>query len=336
MFDSPAAISDFLGALSCVDEGARAAAEQRQKILTKPQGSLGRLEELAIFLAGWHGTQPRAERVQILLFAGNHGVTRQGISPFPAEVTVQMVANFERGGAAINALADTFGLNLSVHPLSLDNPTADISVEPAMDEAGALEAWNAGANAVDSNADIVAFGEMGIGNTTIAAALCAVSLGGAGIEWAGRGTGLDQAGVQHKAAIVDRALARHGNGSPVAFDILRSLGGRELCAIAGGICAARRYRIPVLLDGFVVCAAAAPLFAQEPAILQHCLAGHCSAEQGHRRLLKTFDLLPLLNLEMRLGEGSGAAVAVAILRAAVATHNRMATFESAGVSERTE
>ena len=323
----------FLAGLPRPDSAAQDCARTRQQSLTKPPGSLGELENVAVFLAGWQGPQIRADQIQVVLFAGNHGVTRQGVSPYPPDVTVQMVANFRNGGAAINAIANAFGLQLAVHPLSLEQPTGDISTEDALTEDEALAALNAGADAVDGKSDIVVIGEMGIGNTTIAATLCAAALGGNGLDWAGAGTGLDTAGVQHKAKIIDRALARGGKELS-AFEILRKLSGRELCAMAGAVCAAREKRIPVVLDGFVACAALAPLFAQQPKILDHCLAGHRSAERGHARLLEHFDRRPLLDLGMRLGEGSGAALATAIVRAAVATHMKMATFEGAGVSNR--
>jgi nicotinate-nucleotide--dimethylbenzimidazole phosphoribosyltransferase len=333
MLSTLSAFAELLDTLPTADGAAREVARMRQEILTKPPGSLGRLEEIAVFLAGWQRPQIRADRVQVLLFAGNHGVTRQGVSPYPSEVTAQMVANFECGGAAINALAKTLGLALSVHPLSLEKPTGDISIEDAMTEAEALTAFQAGADAVDARADLLVVGEMGIGNTTIAAALCAAAFSGTGLDWAGAGTGMDSAGVHHKAEIIDRALARVGTAN-AAFEIMQKLGGRELCAIAGAVCAARQKRIPVLLDGFVACAALAPLFATHPAILEHCLAGHRSAERAHVHLLERFGLRPLLDLDMRLGEGSGAALAVAVVRAAVATHTGMATFEAAGVTDR--
>jgi nicotinate-nucleotide--dimethylbenzimidazole phosphoribosyltransferase len=293
---------------------------------------LGRLEDIAIFLAGWQGDAIRANHVQVSLFAGNHGVTAQGVSPYPSAVTEQMVANFSHGGAAINALSNAFGLKLSVLPLSLDTPTGDISVTDAMSVGETLDALNAGVRSVNPDADVLVVGEMGIGNTTIAAALCAASLGGNGLDWAGAGTGLDSAGIVHKAKVIDRALARASAAGP--FDILRQLGGRELAAIAGAVCAARARRLPVILDGFVTCAAVAPLFAAAPGILDHCLAGHRSAERGHARLLERFGLRLLLDLEMRLGEGSGAALAASVVRAAVATHTQMATFAGAGVSDR--
>ncbi|MBL6853919.1 MAG: nicotinate-nucleotide--dimethylbenzimidazole phosphoribosyltransferase [Alphaproteobacteria bacterium] len=332
-FSQPAGLASFLGALPQPDPSAREAAALRQQQLTKPPGSLGMLEQIAIFLAGWQGPAIHADRIQVTLFAGNHGVTKQGVSPYPPEVTGQMVANFNAGGAAINALAGALGLNLSVHALDLDRPTGDISVTDAMTVEEALDALNAGIAAVDPASDVLVIGEMGIGNTTIAAALCAVSLGGAGADWAGAGTGLDTAGVVNKARVIDRALARSGSARD-AFATLKSLGGRELAAMAGAVCAARHHRVPVLLDGFVACAALAPLVAESPGILDHCLAGHRSAERGHARLLEHFNLRPLLDLNMRLGEGSGAALATAVIRAAVATHTGMATFDSAGVSDR--
>ncbi len=332
MFAAPDALSRFLAAMPAPDGAARERAAARQAQLTKPPGSLGRLEEIAVFLSGWQGDAIRAAHVQVALFAGNHGVTAQGVSPYPPAVTVQMVENFRHGGAAINALSSTFGLKLSVLPLSLDTPTGDISVADAMSADETLEALNAGAGSVDPHADLLVVGEMGIGNTTVAAALCAASLGGNGLDWAGAGTGLDSAGVVHKAKVIDRALARASVSGP--FEILQQLGGRELAAIAGAVCAARARRLPVILDGFVTCAAVAPLFAAEPAILDHCLAGHRSAERGHARLLERFNLRPLLDLDMRLGEGSGGALAAAVVRAAVATHTQMTTFAGAGVSDR--
>lgn len=191
MFRTRSDFENFLGAMPRPDAQAREEAVQHQQQLTKPPGSLGRLEEIAVFLAGWQKPAIRGEYIQVVLFAGNHGVTKQGVSPYPSEVTAQMVANFRHGGAAISALSNVFGLRLSVHPLELERPTGDISVEDAMTEDETLAALNAGAKAVDANADIVVIGEMGIGNTTIAAALCAASLGGTGLDWAGAGTGLD-------------------------------------------------------------------------------------------------------------------------------------------------
>jgi nicotinate-nucleotide--dimethylbenzimidazole phosphoribosyltransferase len=313
----------------------RRAAIERQQQLTKPAGSLGRLEECAIFLAGWGRVpEPRVEAPRVVIFAGNHGVVARGVSPFPPDVTAQMVANFAAGGAAINAIAQAGGVALEVVPLGLDTPTADISREAAMSELELLDALNAGARTAAGDGDVLALGEMGIGNTTIAAALAARSLGGSGADWAGPGTGLDPAGIARKAAVIDEALALHAGSGGSAVEILRCLGGREIAAIAGAVVAARHHSIPIILDGYVVTASLAPLFRENAAILDHCLAGHCSAEPAHRRLLAEMGLRPLLDLEMRLGEGTGAVLAMALLRAAAATHNQMATFAEAQVANR--
>ncbi|MEM9010224.1 MAG: nicotinate-nucleotide--dimethylbenzimidazole phosphoribosyltransferase [Pseudomonadota bacterium] len=332
-FASLAAFANHLDAPPAVDQAAMAAAAARNDVLTKPPGALGRLEALALWLAGWHGRPvPRLDQVQIAVFAGNHGVTAQGVSAFPAEVTAQMVANFEAGGAAINQLARLHGAALTVHALALETPTADLTQAPAMTEEACLEALRAGWEAVDPAADLLILGEMGIGNTTVAACLGAALFGGAGQDWAGRGTGVDAAGQERKAAVVDAALARHGPALGDPFEALRRLGGREVAAMVGAMARARMRRIPVLLDGFVVTAAAAVLARRSADLLAHCLAGHRSAEQAHGRMLTSLRLDPLLDLDMRLGEGSGAAVALGVLRAAVACHGGMATFADAGVS----
>ncbi|MEI9926880.1 MAG: nicotinate-nucleotide--dimethylbenzimidazole phosphoribosyltransferase [Sphingomonas sp.] len=334
-FASVAAFERALAELPAADEDAIAAARARQAELTKPAGSLGRLEDVAVFIAGWQRrARPRIERGRVAIFAGNHGVTRHGISAFPAEVTVQMVANFEAGGAAINQLARAAGLELTVIALDLDRPTEDFTIGPALSEAEWLAALSAGAAAVEPGLDLLVVGEMGIGNSTAAAALCARSFGGAASAWVGPGTGLDAAGVDRKAEVIERALARHADAPAGAFETLRRVGGRELAAIAGAVLAARHARVPVLLDGFISGASIAPLAAQNPAIVDHCLAGHCSTEPGHARLLARLGLDPLLRLGMRLGEGSGAAVAASIVRAALAAHDGMATFAEAAVSNR--
>jgi nicotinate-nucleotide--dimethylbenzimidazole phosphoribosyltransferase len=333
VFENIAAFIAALGALPDPDAGAIAAARARQGQLTKPPGSLGRLEELAIFLAGWQGRErPVIDRGRVAIFAGNHGVTVHGVSAFPAEVTAQMVANFAAGGAAINQLARAAGLELSVVPLDLDRPTADFTQGPAMDEAECLAALNAGAAAVEQGLDLLVVGEMGIGNTTSAAALAALSFGGDAGEWVGVGTGVDEAGLARKRAVVQRGLLLHGSGATNAFDRLARVGGREIAAMAGAVLRARQLSVPVLLDGFISCAAVAALAADAPGITAHCLAGHLSAEQSHGRMLGHLGLEPLLLLDMRLGEGSGAAVAAQILRSAVAAHGGMATFAEAGVA----
>ncbi|MBB6122833.1 nicotinate-nucleotide--dimethylbenzimidazole phosphoribosyltransferase [Sphingobium subterraneum] len=308
-------------------------ASVRQAELTKPAGSLGRLEEIALFMAGWQGRErPRADRIHAAVFAGNHGVAAQGVSAFPSEVTAQMVANFRQGGAAINALALACGADLEVVALNLDRPTADITQAPAMTEAECLAALNAGAEVVRDGIDLLFVGEMGIANTTPAAALCAQAFGGEAAAWVGRGSGIDDAAIIRKIGAVDRALELHGPHCGSPFETLRRLGGREIAAMAGAILAARMRRVPVLLDGFICCASIAPLAAVAPTITQHCIAAHCSAEAAHGQVLERLGLEPLLRLGMRLGEGSGAAVAAQIVRSALAAHNEMATFAEAAVA----
>jgi nicotinate-nucleotide--dimethylbenzimidazole phosphoribosyltransferase len=324
---------------ACLDlpEGDSVAAAEvlaRQAELTKPPGSLGRLEEIVAWLARWGRNPPRLGRVDILVFAGNHGVTAQGVSPFPAAVTAQMVANFSGGGAAINQLAQVAGATLRVTPLDLEKPTADFTREPAMDEVSFLTAAAAGYRAVRPDADLICLGEMGIGNTTAAAALAAALFGGDGARWAGRGTGVDDRGLARKRAAIDKALACHANVMDDPLRVAAALGGRELAAILGATLAARHCRIPVLLDGFVCTAAAAPLAKLRADALDHTQAAHVSAEAAHRALLDALKLKPLLDLGMRLGEGSGAALAVSILRAALACHTGMATFAEAGVANK--
>lgn len=334
MFASAAHFAEILQQLPAPFEEAQAQAIARQQVLTKPPGSLGRLEALSVFLAGWQGAERLTlDKIEALLFAGNHGIVEEGVSPFPQAVTAQMVANFEAGGAAINALTRLFGHNLKVVPLSLEQPTGNFAKRPALGEGELLDALNAGAAAVEqSDAALIYFGEMGIGNTTSAAALSAAVFGGAGREWAGPGTGLTPGGVVAKAEVIDRALDLHAGFERSPFEVMRIFGGRELAAIMGGIVAARLRRVPVLLDGFVVTAAAAPLILAGREVLEHCLAGHCSAEPGHQRLLDSLWMEPLLALDMRLGEGSGAALAVSLCQAAAATYNEMATFDEAAIS----
>ncbi|MEM6637947.1 MAG: nicotinate-nucleotide--dimethylbenzimidazole phosphoribosyltransferase [Pseudomonadota bacterium] len=327
-------VAEAIRDLPAPDRAARDAAAARNAVLTKPLGALGRLEELALWLAAWQRTPtPRINAPQVVIFAGNHGVTAQGISAFPREVTAQMVGNFEAGGAAINQLAQTVGARLDVLALDLQRPTADFTHGPAMDAADLLSAINAGTQAVSEDADVLVVGEMGIGNTTVAAALCLALFGGAPKDWAGKGTGLDAEGVAHKVAIVGRGLATNSASIAGPLDALRCLGGREVAAMAGAMLAARLHRIPVVLDGFIASAAAAVLYALNPGALDHVVAGHLSDEQAHARLLDHLGLDPLLALGLRLGEGSGATLAISILQAAVACHSGMATFAEAGVSD---
>ena len=316
-----------------VDRQALDAAHDRNGQLTKPPGALGRLEDLAIWYAGWRRTpKPQIAAPQVVIFAGNHGVTAQGISAFPAEVTEQMVLNFESGGAAINQLSSCFGARLDVHALQLDRPTADFTQGPAMSEDECVAALKTGWAAVDETSDLLVTGEMGIGNTTSAAAIALALYGGSGADWAGRGTGVDDAGLSRKAKVIEAGLAANPQAAGNGLEALRCLGGRELAAMVGAIARARMLRVAVLLDGFICSAAAAALAHAVPGILDHTVAGHVSAEGAHKAILDQIGKKPLLSMEMRLGEGSGGALAISMLQAAVACHTGMATFAEAGVA----
>jgi len=324
----------FCGDLAEGNDQAAAAATARQGQLTKPPGSLGRLEELAAWLATWQGRErPRLDKIKIAVFAGNHGIAARGVSAFPSEVTVQMVANFAAGGAAINQLAALNGAGLQVEPIELERPTADFTLAPAMRPDEFLVALDIGYRAVTPDCDLLLVGEMGIANTTVAAALCAALFGGGAVRWTGRGTGVDDAGLARKWATIEAGLDRHRAHLADPLAVAAALGGRELAAIAGAVLAARAQRVPVLLDGFVTTAAILPFARLNPALLAHCRAGHVSAEAAHRLLLDELGLDPLLDLGMRLGEASGAAVAIGLLKAALACHNGMATFAEAGVAD---
>ncbi len=330
-FDELAAACTGLPAGS---EAAAAAVARRQATLTKPQGSLGRLEDIAAWLARWQGRDmPSLDKVKVIVFAGSHGVTKQGVSAFPAEVTQQMVANFAGGGAAINQLSRIAGAELSVIPLEVALPTGDFTQTLAMDEQDFLAAVSTGYDAVTDGTDLICFGEMGIGNTTAAAAIAAALFGGETGGWVGRGTGVDDAGLQRKVIAIDKGLARHEALLASPLRAAAALGGRELAAIMGATLAARHKAVPVLLDGFVCTAAVAPLQKLDPTGLDHVLAAHVSAEAGHRGLLKALELDPLFDLGMRLGEGSGACLAINIVRSALECHRGMASFAEAGVSE---
>jgi nicotinate-nucleotide--dimethylbenzimidazole phosphoribosyltransferase len=314
------------------DMAAADGAAERNGQLTKPPGALGRLEDLAIWYAAWRGdARPQVAAPQVIVFAGNHGVTAQGVSAFPPEVTVQMVMNFEHGGAAINQLAKAAGAKMDVHALDLDHPTADFTQGPAMSETELLSALQTGWQAVDPKSDLLVVGEMGIGNTTPAAAIACALFGGEAADWTGRGTGVDDAGLVNKTRVVAEGVALHG--SEDGLEVLRCLGGREIAAMAGAIAAARMLRIPVILDGFICTSAAACLARISPSALDHTIAGHQSAEGAHAAMLSKLGKEPLLSLGLRLGEGSGGALAINILKSAVACHSGMATFAEAGVSD---
>ncbi|NSX54279.1 nicotinate-nucleotide--dimethylbenzimidazole phosphoribosyltransferase [Parasulfitobacter algicola] len=315
------------------DMQAAAEASDHNSQLTKPPGALGQLEDLAIWYAGWRGhTTPQITAPQVIVFAANHGVATLGVSAFPPEVTTQMVANFEHGGAAINQLSKLFGAKMDVYPIDLDTPTADFTQGPALTPEELIAALQTGWNAVDRSCDLLVVGEMGIGNTTSASAISAALFGEDADTWTGRGTGVDGAALKTKTDVVKAGLRHHADVTD-PLEILRCLGGRELAAMVGAIAAARQNRIPVILDGFICCAAAAVLHEAQNGALDHTVAGHQSAETAHKILLKKLRKVPLLSLGMRLGEGSGAALAIGILKGAIACHSGMATFAQAGVSQ---
>lgn len=327
-------IRNLLKDLPGPDAEATAKARAREGQLTKPPGALGRLESLSEWLCAWQAHHPpKAERIVVSVFAGNHGVVAQGVAAYPQEVTRQMVANFQNDGAAVNQICKSFGLGLKVFELALEKPTRDITQGAALEEAECAATMAYGMEAAEG-CDILCIGEMGIGNTTIAAAVAHGLFGGAAEDWVGPGTGVDGEGLKRKADAVRRAVALHEAQLSDPLEVLRRLGGRELAAMAGAVLAARLQRIPVIIDGYVATAAAAVLKAIRPDALDHCIAGHLSAEPAHRRLLERLEMTPLLDLGMRLGEGSGAAMAAGIVKAAADLHNGMATFQSAGVSNK--
>ena len=313
------------------------AVRSRDKFLTKPPGALGRMEEIVEWLAAWTGKhRPQITRPMVAVFAGNHGITRQGVSPYPTEVTAQMVSNFAAGGAAINQICIAHDLGLKVFDLALEVPTADFTEEPALDERGCAATMAFGMESIAGGTDLLCIGEMGIGNTTSAAAIYTALYGGPASQWVGAGTGADSAGIARKAAVIERGIELHRAHLGDPFEVLRRFGGREIAAMAGAILAARMERIPVIIDGFVASSAAAVLHAANPDAISHCLFGHVSAEQAHRAVLAQMGVRPLLDLGMRLGEGTGAALAAGIVRAAALCHSGMATFNEAGVTDKTE
>jgi nicotinate-nucleotide--dimethylbenzimidazole phosphoribosyltransferase len=339
---------------AALDETARAAAVERQQNLTKPPGALGRLETAAIQLASQQGRgRPVLERVHIIVFAADHGVAAEGVSAFPQAVTAQMVANFARDGAAISVLARTLGASLEVINLgTVQDPgplpkVLDLQLGPgtdnfcqgaAMDEAQLGRAMHAGRQGAEraklAKADLFIGGEMGIGNTTAAAALACVLLQAEPEVIAGPGTGLDAAGVSHKIEVIRRALTFHQEVGSAPLEGLRRLGGFEIAALTGAYMACAHMGLPVLVDGFISSVAALVAERLCPGAVQWMLFSHTSAEPGHQSVLQALEAEPLLDLGMRLGEGSGAASAVPLLRLACALHNEMATFAEAGVAEK--
>ena len=333
-FCNLAEFRELLGNLPRSDENAQRAAAARNDRLTKPAGSLGRLEQLAIWFSGWRGVErPELNSPQIVIFAGNHGIASRGVSAFPAEVTEQMVHNFDSGGAAINQIARQLGARLDTYAIDLEHPTTDFTKGPAMTETETVSAIEQGWISVGIRSDLLVVGEMGIGNTAAASAMSLALFGGDAADWTGRGTGVEDDAFDRKIRVVSMGVERNRGSFGDGLDITRCLGGREIAAMIGAIVRARYLSIPVILDGFVCTAAAAALSTFGGDTLEHVVAGHRSAEAAHGRLLERLGMEPILDLDMRLGEGSGAAVAINILKSALACHNGMATFEEAAISE---
>lgn len=328
-------IRDLIRNLPGPDLEAGTAVRERDRRLVKPRGALGQLEEIAFFMASWQGkAPPQLRHPRIAVFAGNHGVAdAHPVSAYPSSVTAQMVSVFQAGGGAINKLAELADADLRVYELDLDTPTENFTEGPAMTESGCAQAMAYGMMAVDQGLHVLALGEVGIGNTTAAAAIAHALFGGQPADWVGPGSGVDGDRLKAKMTAVEAGVLAN---SPIMTDplqALRCLGGYELAAIAGAILAARLARTPVLLDGFTVTAAAAVLWAIDPKSIDHCLVAHVSREPGHQRLLDKLNRRALFDLGMALGEGSGAALAIPIIRAAIDCHAGMATFDSGGVSK---
>ncbi len=335
-------------------EKSREEATQRQAVLTKPPGALGRLETLAIRLAAMQGSAlPALDKVHIGVFAADHGVVAEGVSAFPQTVTAEMVRNFARGGAAISVMAKQLGASLEVvnlgtvvqieplpdvRQLNLGPGTANFVNTPAMSEAQLQSALQAGRDSLmaarANGTELFIGGEMGIGNTTAATAIASVLLDLPPDALAGPGTGLDQAGVSHKAQVIQRALELHGEAMTSALSVLRCVGGFEIAALCGVYLSAAQQGVAVLVDGFIATTAALVAVKHTPAVADWLIYSHASAEPGHASIVDALGVEPLLDLGMRLGEGSGAAVALPLLRSACALHAQMATFAEAGVSDK--
>ena len=310
-------------------------ARKHQNKLTKPIGSLGRLEDFAIWMAGWQKRKkPKMDNFQCIIYAANHGVANKKVSAYPAEVTKQMVANFKNGGAAINQLCNLAKVKLSVIPIKLETPTKDFSKEKAMEQDEIIEAMQLGFNSVSNDCDLLILGEMGISNTSAATAISCALFNESVEKWTGLGTGISKQKLKHKISVIKSGLKLHGKNFKTVGKILEAFGGREMAAIAGSVIAARVKGIPVLLDGFITTVSAATLTLFNKNILDHCLISHQSSEPGHSGVISHLKKKPILDLNMRLGEGSGAVVASLIIRAALTTHNKMSTFSEAGISKK--
>jgi nicotinate-nucleotide--dimethylbenzimidazole phosphoribosyltransferase len=352
-------LADLIDAIPSLDQAAMRAARERLDHLAKPPGSLGRLEALVVQLAGIRGAIAPIDRPAIAILAADHGIARQGVSPYPSDVTRQMLATYAAGGAAINVLARAAGAELVVVDVGVAGPplepvrsgagarlvidrvregTADFSTTSAMRRDEVLAAIAVGrrtAHALGAaGTDLLGVGEMGIANTTASSAIVAALTGRPASDVTGRGTGLDEDGVRHKAVVIAEALARHAPSPSDPVGVLAAVGGLEIAALVGAILAAARQRIPVVLDGFITGAAALLAARLAPPVVPFLIAGHRSAEPGHRVVLDELGLAPILELDLRLGEGTGAALAIPLVRAAARLAVDMATFDEAGVSHR--
>ncbi len=329
------AATDIARALeSTIDQTSFDAVATRAASTLRPAGAFGRLDETAAWLAGWQRTDhPGINNPGVIIFGADHGVAARGVSSYPAEITILMKDAILAGVATSSALAAATGAELNFVDVGVGDPTEDFTLADAMSDGRFQSAWDSGVEAVRScGHDVLILGELGIGNTTSAAAIAAALLGGGGKAWAGRGTGVDDEGLARKVETVDAGVARLG-ADPEPLTVLRSVGGAELVAMAGACVEARRRSIPLVLDGFIATAALLPLHVMAPGILDHTLAGHCSAEGGHRRLLEAIEKVPLIELDLRLGEATGALVALPILRLAVAAVLDCATFDEVGLGD---
>lgn len=321
-----------LDGIANVDEDSAASVARRAEEVLRPRRALERLDELAIWLAGWQRTErPAVEHPAVVIFAGDHGVATEGVSAYPASVTASMVEALRSGNATAAVMARQVGATLDVVDVGVGNPTGNIRIEAAMTEDHFDHAVALGRSSISSSAttDVLILGEIGIGNTTAAAAVALALLGGQTSDWVGPGTGLDRDGLAQKMRVVEDAVGRVSDSGPLR--VLRELGGWELAAIAGAVVEARRRSIPVLLDGFVVTSAAMALEVANPGYLDHCWPAHVSAEPGHRRLVGLLGRRPILDLGMRLGEGSGALAALPVLALAARSVVDVATFEEWGL-----
>lgn len=324
-------IKKFLQHIPNRNERIKKKAIEHQNKLLKPKNSLGILEDLAVFFCSWKNSlKPKIKISQTIIFAGNHGICNQSVNTFPQEVTDQMVQNFKKNKAAINQLSKEVGSNLKVISLDLNNPTNDFTKKPAMSKKDFFEVFNIGFNSINEDTDVLLLGEMGIGNTTVASAIASALIGGNVSRWVGKGTAQNTKLIKHKISVVKKGIYLNKNKSPL--EILRCLGGKEQVAIFAATIRARLLKIPVIIDGFICTASILPLFFLKKNAIDHCIFSHRSAEKGHKLILNYIRKRPILNLDMCLGEATGATLALSILKSSLACHNNMGTFKNSGVS----